>query len=163
MAAYQAGRTDHLAGVTASGDRLQIRLTAPAPDLPARIATLPFCAVPDDTPATEQHQPIPSAGPYYITSSTRDQLVLARNPYYGGHRPRIPKRIVYSFNVGLQSAVKQVTAGHSDYLDAVAFPSSDQSPDALPLLNTLEQRYGPASAAARTGHQRYFVNPWLDL
>jgi YVTN family beta-propeller protein len=163
MPAYQARRTDHLAGVTASGDRLQIRLTAPAPDLPARIATLPFCAVPDDTPATAQHQPIPSAGPYYVVTSTPDQLVLARNPYYGGHRPRIPKRIVYSFNVGLQSAVKQVTAGQSDYLDAVAFPSSDQSPDALPLLQTLEQRYGPASAAARTGHQRYFVNPWLDL
>ena len=163
MRAYEAGRTDHLAGVTASGDRLRIRLTAPAPDLPARIATLPFCAVPDDTPATEQHQPIPSAGPYYITSSTPDQLVLARNPYYGGHRPRIPKRIVYSFHVGLQSAVKQVNAGHSDYLDAVAFPNSDQSPDALPLLNTLERRYGPASAAARTGHQRYFVNPFPDL
>ena len=163
MRAYEAGRTAHLAGVTASGDRLRVRLTAPAPDLPARIATLPFCAVPDDTPATEQHQPIPSAGPYYITSSTPDQLVLARNPFYGGHRPRIPKRIVYSFHVGLQSAVKQVNAGHSDYLDAVAFPNSDQSPDALPLLNTLERRYGPASAAARTGHQRYFVNPFPDL
>ena len=89
--------------------------------------------------------------------------MLARNPYYGGHRPRIPKQIVYSFNVGLPSAVKQVSAGHSDYLDAASFPSSDQSPDTLPLLNTLEQRYGPASAAARTGHQRYFVSPWLDL
>ena len=164
MSAYEAGRTDHLAGVTASGDRLQIRLTAPAPDLEARIATLPFCAVPDDTPATEQHQPIPSAGPYYITSSTPDQLVLARNPYYGGHRPRIPRRIIYSFHdVGLQSAVKQVSTGHSDYFDAVSFSSSDTSPDALSLLKKFEQRYGPASPAARTGHQRYFVNPFPDL
>jgi peptide/nickel transport system substrate-binding protein len=54
MPAFQAGRTAHLAGVTARGDRLQVRLAAPAPDLPARIATLSFCAVPDDTPAAAQ-------------------------------------------------------------------------------------------------------------
>ncbi|MGZ6690376.1 MAG: ABC transporter substrate-binding protein [Solirubrobacteraceae bacterium] len=163
MPAFQAGRTAHLAGVTASGDRLQIRLTAPSPDLPARIATLPFCAVPNDTPMTAQHQPIPSAGPYYIVSSSGDQLVLARNPNYGGRRPRTPNRIVYSFGVNLPQAIQQVTAGHSDYLDASTFPSSGQSPAAPGLLQRLEQRYGPASAAARTGHQRYFVEPWLDL
>ena len=163
MPAFQARRTAHLAGVTASGDRLQIRLTAPSPDLPARIATLPFCAVPDDTPMTPQHQPIPSAGPYYIVSSSRDQLVLARNPNYAGHRPRLPNRIVYSFGVNLPQAIQQVAEGHSDYLDAGSFQSSGKSSAALELLQRLEQRYGPASAAARTGHQRYFVEPWLDL
>ena len=163
MPAFQAGRTAHLAGVTATGNRLQIRLTAPSPDLPARIATLAFCAVPDDTPITAQHQPIPSAGPYYVLSSSRDQLVLARNPNYAGQRPRLPNRIVYSFGANLPQAVQQVAAGHSDYLDAGTFPSSGKSPAALGLLQRLEQRYGPASAAARTGHQRYFVEPWLDL
>ena len=163
MPAFQARRTTHLAGVTASGDRLQIRLTAPSPDLPARIATLYFCAVPDDTPMTAQHQPIPSAGPYYIVPSSRDQLVLARNPNYGGHRPRIPTRIVYSFGVGLRRAVKQVAAGHSDYLDASSFPSGGNSANALALLQMLERHYGAASPAARSGHPRYFVNPWLSL
>ena len=163
MPAFQAGRTAHLAGVTASGDRVQIRLTAPSPDLPARIATLPFCAVPDDTPMTAQHQPIPSAGPYYIVSSSQDQLVLERNPNYAGHRPRTPNRIVYSFGVNLPQAIQQVAEGHSDYLDAGTFPSSGKSSAALGLLQRLEQRYGPASAAARTGHQRYFVEPWLDV
>ena len=163
MPAFQARRTAHLAGVTASGDRLQIRLTAPSPDLPARIATLAFCAVPDDTPMTAQHQPVPSAGPYYISSSSGDQLVLARNPNYGGHRPRIPTRIVYSFGVGLPRAIQQVASGRSDYLDAAWFSSGGNSANALALLQRLEQRYGPASAAARTGHQRYFVEPWLDL
>ena len=162
MSAFQTGRSAHLAGVTASGDRLQVRLTRPAPDLPARIATLPFCAVPDDTPATAQ-QPIPSAGPYYVASTSRDQLVLARNPNYGGHRPRIPDQIVYSFNVGLPRALRQVTTGQGDYVDAGAFASGGQSFAALGLLAALERRYGTASAAARTGHQRYFVNPWLDL
>ena len=30
-------------------------------------------------------------------------------------------------------------------------------------MKKFEQRYGPASPAARTGHQRYFVNPFPDL
>jgi YVTN family beta-propeller protein len=158
--AYQAGRTAHLAGVSASGDRLQIRLTAPSPDLPARIATLPFCASPDDAPATAQHEPIPSAGPYYIVPSTPDQLVLARNPNYRGRRPRIPKQIVFSFGVALPRAAKQVASGQSDYLNSEWF---GDNPAAAPVLQALERRYGPASAAARTGHQRYFINPWLDL
>ena len=160
MSAYQAGRTAHLAGVTASGDRLQIRLTHPAPDFPARIATMPFCAAPNDTPAGAQSQAIPSAGPYYIVSSSRDQLVLARNPYYRGHRRRIPKQIVFSFGVSLPRAVKQVAAGESDYVNSEWF---GDEPAAAPVLAPLERRYGPASAAARTGHQRYFINPWLDV
>jgi YVTN family beta-propeller protein len=163
MPAFLAGRTADLAGVTASGDRLQIRLTAPSPDLPARIATLPFCAVPDDTPMAAQHHPIPSAGPYYVASSSSEELVLARNPNYGGRRPRLPARIVYSFGVGLRRAVEQVASGHSDYLDASSFVSSGNSANALALLQSVEQRYGPGSPAARSGHQQYFVNPWLSL
>jgi YVTN family beta-propeller protein len=160
MPAFSAGKSAHLAGVTASGDRLQIRLTAPSPDFSARIATLNFCATPDDTPLTAQRQRIPSAGPYYVASSSPDQVVLARNPNYHGSRPRIPRQIVYSFGVGLPAAVHQVEAGRSDYLDAAPF---NNSAAASALLDKLEQRYGPASTAARTGHQRYFVNPWLDL
>jgi YVTN family beta-propeller protein len=160
MRAYQARKTAHLAGVTATGDRLQIRLTAPEPNLPARLATMAFCAVPDDTPITPQSQRIPSAGPYYITSSSRDQLVLARNPNYSGHRPRIPNQVVYSFGVTLASAVKQVQSGHSDYVNSEWF---GDKPSAAPVLQPLEARYGPESVAARTGHQRYFVNPWMDV
>ena len=160
LPAFQAGKTEHLAGVGASGDRLQIRLTAPAPDLPARIATLGFCASPDDTPSTAQPRPIPSAGPYYVASSSRDQLVLARNPNYHGSRPRIPKQIVYSFGVSLPRAVYQVAAGQSDYVNAAPFATTGT---AAALLDTLERRYGPASATARTGHQRYFASPALDL
>jgi peptide/nickel transport system substrate-binding protein len=105
-----------------------------------------------------QQQPIPSAGPYYVASSSREELILARNPNYGGRRPRLPARIVYSFGVGLPSAVKEVATGRSDYLDARSF-----SADAPALLQMLERRYGPDSAAARSGHQQYFVNPWLSL
>ena len=127
-AAYEAGGQHHLAGVTATSNRLQIRLTAPAPNLPARLATTSFCAVPDDTPTTPQSHPIPSAGPYYITSSTHDQLVLARNPNYSGDRPRTPKQIVYTFNATLPTAVQEVESGRSDYFNAVNFSSRDTSP-----------------------------------
>jgi ABC-type transport system substrate-binding protein len=121
---------------------------------------LGFCAVPDDTPVAAQSQPIPSAGPYYIRLSTRDQIVLARNPYYGGSRPRVPRQIVYSFGVDLPHAVMQVQTGHSDYVNSEGF---GDKPPAAPVLQTLQRRYGPASAAARAGHQQYFVNPWLDV
>ena len=40
--AYEAGRTGHLAGVVATGKRLTIRLVAPSPTLPARLAEAPL-------------------------------------------------------------------------------------------------------------------------
>jgi YVTN family beta-propeller protein len=163
MHAFRTGRAAHLAGVSASGNRLRIRLVAPAPDLPARLATPAFCATPDDTPPTAQPlaHPIASAGPYYVASGSRDQVVLKRNPNYHGNRPRIPKEVVYSFGVSLPRALQQVAAGRSDDVDAATTVTSSES--ALARLNALDQRYGPESAAARTGHQRYFVNPWRDL
>ena len=113
-----------------------------------------LCAVPDDTPMTPQSQ-VPSAGPYYVTSSSHDQLVLARNPNYGGHRPRIPKQIVYTFPATLPTAVQEVQSGRSDYVNSENF---GENPAAA-----LEARYGPNSPAARTGHQRYFINPAMDV
>ena len=105
-----------------------------------------FCAVPDDTPPTAQRQPIPSAGPYYVVSSTRDQLVLARNPNYRGDRPRIPEEIVFSFGVALLTAVKQVSIGHSDFR-AASFASGGQSRRA-PLLRR------SSAATARPARRR---------
>ena len=67
--AFNAGKTRSLSGIAVHGDKLEIRLTAPAPDLPARLAMLSFCAVPDDTPDVPLSGPVASAGPYYITSS----------------------------------------------------------------------------------------------
>ena len=45
-----AGKATHIAGVVARGNTLTIRLTAPAPDLVARLAMPFFCAVPIGTP-----------------------------------------------------------------------------------------------------------------
>ena len=68
---------------------LTIRLTAPSPSLPARLATPYFSAVPPDTPIDPDGvEGIPSAGPYYVASAEPGGgLVLKRNPNYGGDRP----------------------------------------------------------------------------
>jgi hypothetical protein len=47
---YVAGKSAHLAGIIARRNSLTIRLTAPAPDLLARVAEPAFCAVPSTTP-----------------------------------------------------------------------------------------------------------------
>src|SRR5919197_3724605 len=47
LAAYQSGHAGHISGLSASGDRLIIRLAHPDPALAQRLALPAFCAVPD--------------------------------------------------------------------------------------------------------------------
>jgi YVTN family beta-propeller protein len=151
--AYHAGRTHRLAGVQARGNRLVIRLTAPAPDLTARMAVPAMCAVPADTPISPQGaNVIPSAGPYRISSYIPGQdVVLTRNPDYRGPRPHRASRITVALDIPPERAVAAVQAGTADYAP---------DPDSDPLQAArLAARYGPASATARAGAQRYFVEP----
>jgi YVTN family beta-propeller protein len=152
-AAYMAGKARHIAGISARGDRLTIRLTHPAPDLPERIATGAFCAVPTDMPFKLVAGAFPTSGPYYIAAETPGRsLTLLRNPNYHGNRPRRPRRI--EVVIGPPHAVAAVEASKLDYaIDAV---SADQSA-------RLDRRYGVGSPAARRGHQQYFVNPALEV
>jgi hypothetical protein len=90
MHAFRTGKAAHLAGVIASGDRLRIRLVAPAPDLRARIATPAFlCGPGSHAPDGAQTQRIPSAGPYYVAFQPRDQgrVLPLRNPNYPATAP----------------------------------------------------------------------------
>jgi len=62
--AYMAGKAAHIAGVTAHGNTLTVRLIAPAPDFVSRIAETGFCAVPTNAPPNANGvQPVASAGP----------------------------------------------------------------------------------------------------
>ena len=150
--AYMAGKTAHIAGVTAKGTTLTIRLTEPAPNLPARLAQPFFCAVPSNTPPDPQGDGvIPSAGPYRVASNTPGQgVVLTRNPNYHGSRPHRLARIELAVRIPGPRAVAQVQAGTADY----AMDGEVDSNNAA----TLAARYGPHSEAARSGHQQYFVN-----
>ena len=151
--AYMAGKSRHIAGITARGNRLTIRLTHPAPDLLARLATPPFCAVPTDMPFTPVPGAFPSAGPYYIAASTPNRsLLLLRNPNYRGDRPRRPRRIEVVIGPA-HPAAEEVEKSQVDY--AIDGVPADQSA-------RLERLYGAGSAAARHGRQRYFVNRELE-
>ncbi len=139
--AYNSGRAPHIAGISAHGDTLVIRLVKPAGDLPARLALPFFCAVtarlhivPHGLP-----YPIPTAGPYYLASRSANVVVLKPNPNYQGSRPRRLDAIVYQFNVDVGKAVAQVERGKVDYVR-----------ENKPAL-------APATAVARAARGRYRV------
>jgi YVTN family beta-propeller protein len=153
-AAFLRGKAPHIAGVVAQGDTLTIRLARRSPSFPARIAMPLFCAVPMTTPPDPKGvRAIPSAGPYYISSfAPHQQLVLRRNPNYGGSRPHRFSRIVYTLGISPAKALADVEAGVADYLPRIPFDADAR----------LAARYGPTSGAAGR-HQRYFVAPRLNL
>jgi ABC-type oligopeptide transport system substrate-binding subunit len=152
--AYVAGKARHVAGIDAHGDRLTIHLTGRAPDLPARLTTPLFCAVPTDTPMRPVSGPIPSAGPYYVAESTAGRsYVLLRNPNYHGDRPHRLQRI--EVVVAAPHPVAQVEASKLDYAFGASIPAAEGA--------RLERLYGPHSAAARHGRQRYFRSLGLEV
>jgi len=146
--AYIAGRASHITGVTARGDKLTIRLVAPAPDLPARMAENVMCAVPDNTPIEPKGLPtIPMAGPYYIASYAPGQgVVLKRNPNYRDRRPHSFAQIDLAVNVSPKQVVAHIEAGTADYANS-SFDAASLAP-----------RYGAGNPAAAKGNQQYFVN-----
>jgi ABC-type transport system substrate-binding protein len=91
------------------------------------------------------------AGPYTIASYAPGQgIVLTRNPNYHGSRPHGFARIVVAVNVPGPQAVTQVETGAADYATNGELANTNNA--------TLAARYGPASPAARSGRQQYFVN-----
>jgi peptide/nickel transport system substrate-binding protein len=155
--AYMAGKATRISGVVADGNKLTIRLLAPALDLPARMAEPAMCAVPSGTPINPNGvRLIPSAGPYYVSSYAPGQgIALSRNRNYHGSRPHRFKRIVVNVNIPGQRAVARVQAGKSEYAVDGEVSSSD--------AGTLAARYGPGTAASKAGRQQYFVNPSTGL
>lgn len=146
--AYSAGRARRLAGVSARGDRLTIRLVAPSVTLAARLANQLFCAIPPATPLSGAGtEAIPMAGPYYMAAyAPGRRLLLRRNPSYGGDRPARLREIDFDLDVTQARAAALVEAGRADYVAAVP----------VDRVARLAARYGSRSAAARAGRQRYF-------
>jgi DNA-binding SARP family transcriptional activator len=134
--AYHARAARHISGISARGHTLAITLRHAAPDFPDRLTMAQFCPVPIGTPiaATGDHdEPIPSAGPYYLTANGGGDLaVIRRNPNYHGPRPRT--------------------------LDGVVFREADYVAEAGPALlpgSTVARRFSAAPSATR----RYFRTP----
>jgi ABC-type transport system substrate-binding protein/tRNA A-37 threonylcarbamoyl transferase component Bud32 len=152
---YRNGRAGHISGLTVRGNTLSIKLVRPAGDFLTRISMPAFCPVPLSVPIHTKgllEQPIPSAGPYYISSYQDHRTVLERNPNYPGDRPRNPERIVYLNDIPTPQAVASANAGDFDLL-----PQDFDNTTSLSFPGgVLDRRYGSASAAAKSGRQQYF-------
>ena len=122
--AYNTGPcnpTGHIAGVSASGQNLVIKLTKAAPYFTAAMAMMWFTAVPDDTPMDTDSQDdgasahYPSAGPYYIDDANplaSVAITLKRNSFYSG--PRLSNANQIKFVVyGSQTTCYNDTVGGS--------------------------------------------------
>jgi YVTN family beta-propeller protein len=164
VGAYRAGRTRHVAGITATSRTLTIHLARPSPSLPARLAMPYFCAVPSATPIRPGGvERIPSAGPYYIASRIPGrELLLKRNPNYRGQRPHRLAAIEYRFGATAARESAQVKAGDADYVDDPIAQARYASAVSPAVDARLEREYGSHSVGARSGRQRYFINPTLS-
>ena len=153
---YKAGKAKEVSGVVARGDTLTITLKKTAPDFLARISMPFFCALPTNTPVESRGVDTPSAaGPYYIVARTPNrQIVLKRNPNYGGDRPANPDQIVYQVGTKPEQSVLLLKRGEADYIgDGLPPPANAE----------LARDFGPGSQAAKEGKQQYFVNPALVI
>ena len=128
------GKATTLAGAVASDRTLQLRLTAPAADLLARLSLV--CIVPSALPPSPEGAaaPLPSPAPYYVSSYVPgERLVMERNRFYSGSRPHHVDR----FTVDLQADVSAVEDVARGKLDSIA-----PSPNLSPQLAGLVRRYG---------------------
>jgi ABC-type transport system substrate-binding protein len=155
---YHEGRASHVSGIVAEGDRLTITLEAPAPDFLRRLTLPYFCPVPVGTPVVPRGldpiPPLPSAGPYYLAKHIAAELGLyLPNPNYTGPRERPWAAVAFRFGFVPGDAIGRVEAGLADAAVSGAFE---------PLLNAASERakqWGPGSAAAGGGDQRWFGGP----
>jgi YVTN family beta-propeller protein len=153
-AAFAEGRARHISGIRASGDKLSITLVEPSRSFLHRIALPFFCAVPIGTPIDpEGLRRVPSAGPYYVAAHVPDEeIVLRRNPNYGGSRRARPNEFRIALGASQTKTVDGIEAGTVDYTPIFENPR---------LARRLQERYGAADA--KGGAPRYLVKPMLEV
>ena len=86
--AVAEGRAQDVTGIRIRNNRLIIKLNERVPSFPGRLTL--FCAVPPNLPVNpEGVEEFHAAGPYYVAEHVRGRrIVLRRNRFYGGSRPR---------------------------------------------------------------------------
>jgi len=116
-AAFLAGKSAHISGITAKGQTLTFHLVKPNATFVSILSMQWFTAVKPDMAYSSQGLNVyPAAGPYYIKSRDPGRsTVLARNPYYKGDRPANPDQIVITPNVNIDQSLLQVKAGQADF------------------------------------------------
>lgn len=165
--AFRDGKVAHIEGLRARGNTLTITLETPSPDFLERLALPFFCPVPTDTPLVPGGVAVrtgagptyttPAAGPYYIADQLNGEYaILLPNPGYSGPRPQELDAIALREGVDPGLAVQRVREegwhGITNVLDPLLEPGG-----------TLDRQWGPGSAAAEQGDQRYFTTPLPHL
>jgi peptide/nickel transport system substrate-binding protein len=114
--AFLSGKSQHIAGVSANGLTLTIRLTKPNAVFLPQMGMEWFTATKPNTPYASQGLNVfPSAGPYYIAARDPGRsTVLRRNPYYRGSRPANPDRIVFTPDTDPNKTLLQTKSGEVD-------------------------------------------------
>jgi ABC-type oligopeptide transport system substrate-binding subunit len=153
-AAFAEGRARHISGIRASGDRLSITLVEPSSSFLHRIALPFFCAVPIDTPIDPDGlRRVPTAGPYYVAAHVPDEeVVLRRNPNYGGSRRASPNELRIALAVNQAMTVEAIEAGTVDYTPIIENPR---------VARRLQDRYGAGDA--KIGEPRFIVKPMNEI
>src|SRR5262245_19564291 len=146
---YINRQRSEITGIVAQGNMLTVHLIRPEGEILSLLSMPFFCAVPMSMPRAEQVAPIPSAGPYYVSQRTVGQsLILSRNSNYTRPRPHNFDSIEYAFGAGEQEIFQRVLSGATDY---GAVPVAE--------VERIAQQYGPDSAEAARGWQRFFAYP----
>jgi peptide/nickel transport system substrate-binding protein len=148
----QKGKATSARGVVARGNTLTVRFKRPVPDFPAQTTMPFFCAVPPGLPSDpEGVGAFPAAGPYYVADyRPGERIVIERNPYYGGRRPRHVDR----FLVDLRPTTPD------KMLDEVEQSDSDWGRTLRDVL------FDPARGLAKkygVNKSRFFVVPGLSF
>jgi ABC-type transport system substrate-binding protein len=119
------GKAQRASGVTARGNRLQIRLTKVAPDFTARMSMPFFSAIPTNMPITAEgvEAPMVSAGPYYVRSWVKGRTAtVVRNPHWNNTRepykslarPANVDQIVFTIGNSLDATRLRLEANQAD-------------------------------------------------
>ena len=142
---YRDGRAEHVAGITAEGDRLSIRLIAPSPTFLNRLWQGWFCPVPIGTPTAETghaDRSIASSGPFYIArNEPGDVMILQRNPGWGGPTAGSFDVIAWFSEANLGRAIGRVERGE---IDLTAGDGLE-----LRLGSRTDERWGPHRGSGR--------------
>ena len=116
--------------------RLRIRLTRPVGDFTVKLAMPFFCPIPPGTPIVPEGIDNPAgSGPYYVAERILNrQIVLKRNPFYGGGRPANVDQVVWTIGETAEACFLDVEEDRLD-LCLAQLPNT-----ALP--RRLEKQYG---------------------
>jgi ABC-type transport system substrate-binding protein len=142
-----AGKAKTASGITASGNRLTIRLVHADGGFVDVVGTS-LCALPTGLPIEPGGvtAPVPSAAPYYISEYVPAQrLVLTRNSFYRGSRPHHVDRFVFDLAVDDSQALNDTVNGKADY---AWVPNLSYAPRAAEFVH----RFG-------VNKQRFFIKP----